>query len=124
MTTNPIDTIHRLIDHTDACDLTDPYRADDAHDLAAMHARDLLCDPTMTPSDLDEYPIDATTLHTLRHAITDALDSTSPDTRTALSMIALTFSLCPLHMIDYAICFDDDDPDCAAIRAAFPSHDT
>lgn len=42
----------------------------------------------------------------------------------SLSMLRLDFSLCPLHAIDYAICFDDDDPDCAAIRAAFPNHDT
>lgn len=44
--------------------------------------------------------------------------------RQSLSMIALDQSLCPLHMIDYAICFDDDDPDCAAIRSCFPNHDT
>ena len=40
------------------------------------------------------------------------------------SALALALSLCPLHMIDYAICFDDDDAECAAIRSCFPSHDT
>jgi hypothetical protein len=47
------------------------------------------------------------------------------DIITARSELAIDdFSLCPLHFIDYAICFDDDDDACAAIRACFPSHDT
>lgn len=37
---------------------------------------------------------------------------------------ALERSLCPYHFIDYAICFDDDDPACAMIRLIHPSHDT
>lgn len=41
-----------------------------------------------------------------------------------ISHLALDESLCPLHFIDYAICFDDDDPECAQIRATFPGHDT
>jgi hypothetical protein len=46
-------------------------------------------------------------------------------TRDALTMRCLAESLCPLHRIDFAICFDDDDPDCAQIRMIFPdSHDT
>ncbi len=45
--------------------------------------------------------------------------------RDELSMTMLEYSLCPLHFIDFAICFDDDDPDCAQIRTIFPaSHDT
>lgn len=36
----------------------------------------------------------------------------------------LSDSLCPLHHIDYAACFDDDDPECAPIRLIHPSHDT
>lgn len=44
--------------------------------------------------------------------------------RDAISDLALSYSLCPFHMIDYAICFDDDDDECAAIRDCFPSHDT
>lgn len=54
-------------------------------------------------------------------AIIRLLDRLTIDERSAL---ALDLSLCPLHMIDYAICFDDDDPECAAIRQCFPSHDT
>jgi len=44
--------------------------------------------------------------------------------RDTLTELLLDHSLCPLHAIDYAICFDDDDPTCAQIRAIHPSHDT
>lgn len=45
--------------------------------------------------------------------------------RDEISTIAMQLSLCPLHFCDWASCFDDEDPDCAQIRAAFPhSHDT
>lgn len=46
--------------------------------------------------------------------------------RTAdLARLRLAYSLCPIHAIDFAICFDDDDPDCAQIRSIFPDeHDT
>lgn len=43
--------------------------------------------------------------------------------RDDLTDLALRFSLCPLHFCDYAICFDDDDDECAAIRTIHPSHD-
>jgi hypothetical protein len=46
------------------------------------------------------------------------------DDRDLLTHAALALSLCPLHLIDYAICFDDDDPDCLQIRIIHPSHDT
>jgi hypothetical protein len=45
-------------------------------------------------------------------------------TREQLTERALAESLCPLHLIDYAICFDDDNPECAAIRMIHPEHDT
>lgn len=44
--------------------------------------------------------------------------------RDYLSHLRLQYSICPLHACDYAICFDDDDPECAAIRSCFPNHDT
>jgi hypothetical protein len=44
--------------------------------------------------------------------------------RHALSDLLLSYSLCPMHAIDYAICFDDSDDECATIRAYFPIHDT
>lgn len=44
--------------------------------------------------------------------------------RDEVTDFALTMSLCPIHFVDYAICFDDEDPDCAQVRAIHPSHDT
>jgi hypothetical protein len=44
--------------------------------------------------------------------------------RDALTMRMLSYSLCPLHHIDYAICFDDDDDECRPIRMMHPDHDT
>lgn len=47
-----------------------------------------------------------------------------PMRRDELTEIALATSLCPLHLCDYAICFDDANDECAAIRLIHPSHDT
>jgi len=47
-----------------------------------------------------------------------------PVAREALTETALSLSLCPLHLIDYAICFDDQTPECEAIRQVHPTHDT
>lgn len=47
-----------------------------------------------------------------------------PHHRDMLTDIALSLSLCPLHLIDYAICFDDANDACASIRTIHPSHDT
>lgn len=45
--------------------------------------------------------------------------------RDKLTELAMDLSLCPLHMIDWAICFDDQTPECSQIRQIFPnSHDT
>lgn len=49
---------------------------------------------------------------------------TSPYHRDTLSRVALDMSLCPLHFTDYAECFEDEEPECAAIREVFPGHDT
>jgi hypothetical protein len=80
----------------------------------AMTMRDLLCDL----NDPDAYANPYATI--MRDCINTLIDN-DPQ---SISMLRLDFSLCPLHAIDYAICFDDDDPDCAAIRNAFPNHDT
>lgn len=53
----------------------------------------------------------------LRYLLADA------DTE-LITELRLANSLCPLHAIDYAICFDDDDAECALIRLIHPSHDT
>jgi hypothetical protein len=44
--------------------------------------------------------------------------------REDLTQILLSLSLCPLHMIDYAICFDDRTAECNSIRHIHPNHDT
>jgi hypothetical protein len=74
--------------------------------------------------DTDAMPI-ADAFHNidaLRATCRDLLDD--PHNRETLTDIALALSLCPMHLIDYAICFDDDDAECAAIRIIHPSHDT
>ena len=40
------------------------------------------------------------------------------------SILCLENSICPIHRCDYAICFDDDDDECAQLRAAFPLYDS
>lgn len=37
---------------------------------------------------------------------------------------ALAYSICPVHLRDYAICFDDQNPECVAVRLEHPEHDT
>lgn len=85
--------------------------------------RNLLIDiddtPTTHPADFADDPITHALLRASLRTMIDYDYSTHE-----LSMMRLDHSLCPLHHIDYAICFDDDDPDCATIRALFPSHDT
>lgn len=56
----------------------------------------------------------------------DWMDSEADDweRREKLTQRLLEDSLCPLHRIDYAICFDDDNPDCVGVRIIHPSHDT
>lgn len=50
---------------------------------------------------------------------------TAPYMRDHLSRMAMELSLCPIHFWDWAICFDDELPECEQIRAIFPhSHDT
>jgi len=122
--------LNALITHNPFCD-RDAYARDDRHDLAMTDLRMLLIDPDydfahddddpcFAPSpDRDELRDHARTLITLAtqpHPIASARES--------LTSLALSFSLCPMHLIDYAICFDDEFPECAAIRAMHPSHDT
>lgn len=90
--------------------------------LTAM--RELLIDPDATSDDLaaiadDLRPADLDRMRdAIRYMITDSTQ------RESLTELLLESSLCPLHRIDYAICFDDDDPECAAIRTIHPSHDS
>lgn len=54
-------------------------------------------------------------------AVTDLIDTLPEPERTDT---ALAYSICPMHLCDYAICFDDENPECAALREANPGHDT
>jgi hypothetical protein len=79
-------------------------------------------------SDFSDFPAAFPHIAAMRDALT-AIDARiaypyDESNRQRLSMLLLDFSLCPMHCCDYAICFDDDDAECAAIRALFPSHDT
>ena len=54
--------------------------------------------------------------------VMEVLDAASRD---EVSELAMTHSLCPIHFIDWAICFDDQTVDCEQIRLIFPiGHDT
>lgn len=44
--------------------------------------------------------------------------------RELLTELALGLSLCPVHLRDYAICFDDEEPSCRKVRAIHPQHDS
>lgn len=92
---------------------------DDYHALI----RDLLiCDDLLTLHDFEpETRRDDDAYHPTTRAIFELIRSLD---RESLSRLRLDYSLCPLHAIDYAICFDDDDAECSAIRACFPNHDT
>jgi hypothetical protein len=90
--------------------------------------RELL--PTLMPLDAPNDPafadLDEIAQTALRAAY-DAIAATISNEwkRHELTETLLAFSLCPLHAIDFAICFDDDDADCAPIRLIFPNtHDT
>lgn len=47
-----------------------------------------------------------------------------PADREFVTELALRLSLCPHHLHDYAICFDDSNPECAMIRHIHPGHDS
>lgn len=95
---------------------------------ADAYIRDcLITAPDFTDPD-DYHPLDPAIAATIRDHILAidehcALPFHSLDIELR-SRLLLDYSLCPMHRCDYAICFDDDDPDCAAIRACFPNHDT
>ena len=111
----------RTIDTLTAPCPDDPsIRNDHAHDLFLRTLRDLLIDrDAISSSEYDASPAHYDILRDLLATI-DAY----PYHRDDLTALLLDNSLCPLHSIDYAICFDDDDDECAAIRTIHPSHDT
>lgn len=82
--------------------------------------RALIIDESELPHPTDALP--AYMIDMLRTLLIIA--SNDPYNRHELSMIKLQLSICPMHRIDYAICFDDDDPECATLRYYFPDHDS
>lgn len=104
------------------CPTTTPCADDCIHARCDIALRYLMIDIDETPIDDDAYAIPTPLHDSLRDALATLIDS--PYYRDDITNLALSHSLCPLHMIDYAICFDDDDDECATIRAIHPSHDT
>ena len=114
---NPSDinrTIESLIDCN--CRFANPiYRDDCRHDARQRDLRNLLID-------IADPDLESDCAELLRSLLTALIDA--PYSTQTLSMMRLDNSLCPMHAIDYAICFDDADADCDSIRAYFPDHDT
>lgn len=134
MTTNRFDyrdatDAFDLIDRTTTCDCADTLPRDRfcLHTHAATALRDLLIDRDATASDDradDPFPLNAPDfIYDYLRALLAIIDN-APYMTDRMTALLLDNSLCPMHAIDYAICFDDDDPTCAAIRACFPNHDT
>jgi len=124
MTTHHPRPTQSLSPYAHALDALNALAAPDDADDARAIIRDLLIDSdTYTISSLRfEFPSEC---HPMIDAIAAHIRTLAEcPLHDALSMLRLDYSLCPLHAIDYAICFDDDDPECAALRACFNSHDT
>lgn len=116
------------IDRLTNCDCVEtlPRTRHCIHFQFSTALRDLLIDHNYSPTIDDANPLISDPdypIYDFARSLLAMIDA-SPYHRDELSRLALDNSLCPMHFIDYAICFDDDDPDCAAIRACFPSHDT
>lgn len=95
--------------------------ADD--DRAAAALRDLLIDRDAAPIDSPHNDDAPATIYDAIRALLSIIDA-DPYSTELMTSLLLDHSLCPMHAIDYAICFDDDEPACAAIRTIHPSHDT
>lgn len=81
----------------------------DLEDLAHDDLRSILMEEEDVEPETDYYD----ELNTLFHQMTEEEQFN----------LRLEFSICPIHFCDYAICFDDDDPGCAHVRAEHPSYD-
>jgi hypothetical protein len=125
---NPFDELDALLAHDDSCpDQSDNYRADCIHDIRDRDIRNLLITDIDDHPTADEYcesDIAPQLASILDRAFRDATAQYHETARHRLSDLLLSYSLCPMHHTDYAICFDDENPECATIRAYFPSHDT
>lgn len=118
------DTIDRLT-RCD-CNETLPRTRFCFHDRFASALRDLLIDRNYSPTINTDDPLLSDPdypFYDMLRALLAMIDA-APYQTDSMTALLLDNSLCPLHAIDYAICFDDDDPDCAQIRTIHPSHDT
>lgn len=130
--------IKELTEHTPECllntmswpDADGKYAPDDAHDHAASAFRYCLilagndeafdADPPRGEFDENEAPFAKELYDLLLVVMGYEFGGTE-----AMTRFAIDDSLCPVHFIDWAICFDDEDPDCAQVRAIYPNcHDT
>jgi hypothetical protein len=126
--TDLLTAAHHALDCIDALDPRDPD-CDDLLDtircIIADNTHDLLINFTAFDDDApNPIPRNYNRAFDLMHDITAAMPHDIESLRHRLSMLALDLSLCPMHFIDYAICFDDEIDECALIRTYFPRHDT
>ena len=106
--------------------LLDANADSDFHSIAA---RLMLIYPAYSYADFSHFDFDSsefseTQYNELHELLSPLFDHPNDAMISLRSTLALEFSLCPIHLIDYAICFDDETPECAQIRDAFPTHDT
>lgn len=87
----------------------DDLLTESTHDWVQSHLRDSLI--RCTDDDANDE------LCALLKRLLNSGDKTA---RTQLTELCLSLELCPLHRVDYAICFDDDDEECRAIRLVHP----
>jgi hypothetical protein len=106
-------------------------------DIARQTMRDMMLATTTYDDhslDYNDDDFDASSADDDEFALIDACERelrndyqtliADPARRDELTDIALSLSLCPMHLCDYAICFDDRNAECAPIRLIHPSHDT
>jgi len=77
----------------------------------------------------DAGPLDGLEFLTIEQAtevwqLLQAMKNEPYEGREDYTSICLSLSLCPIHEHDYAICFDDEYPECAQVRVIHPGHDT
>ena len=88
----------------------DALRGEPMHDRNHAYLADQVLRNWMVDNDSSEVLEYASDMGVPRETVTEA---------------AMSLSLCPIHFIDWAICFDDRRPDCSQVRVIFPnSHDT
>lgn len=101
--------------------LRDMMIATAIYDIATLDYNDDDLDPSCADDD-DDYAIMISHADRLHNDYQTLIADTHA--RDILTHLALATSLCPLHLCDYAICFDDLTPECAMIRLIHPTHDT